>query len=43
MNPVAPQSDRAAEIARLRRERDRTRMERDVLEKPIGAFAEMPQ
>ncbi len=29
-NPVASPSDQAAEIARLRRELDRTRMERDV-------------
>ena len=36
-------SDQAAEIARLRRELDRTRMERDVLKKAIGIFAEMPK
>jgi len=30
-SPVASPSDQAAEIARLRRELDRTRMERDVL------------
>ncbi len=40
---VAPPSDQAAEIARLRRELDRTRMERDVLNKAIGIFAEMPK
>ena len=33
MSPVASPSDQAAEIARLRRELDRTRMERDVLKK----------
>ena len=42
-SPVASPSDQAAEIARLRRELDRTRMERDVLEKAIGIFAEMPK
>jgi transposase len=35
-------ADQAAEIARLRRELDRTRMERDVLNKAIGIFAAMP-
>jgi len=38
---VASPSDQAAEIARLRRELDRTRMERDVQKKAIGIFAEM--
>ncbi len=42
-SPVAFPSDQAAEIARLRRELDRTRMERDVLKKAIGIFAEMPK
>ena len=42
-SPVASPSDQAAEIARLRRELDRTRMERDVLKNhpgrppPVGA------
>jgi len=36
-------ADQAAEIARLRRELDRTRMERDVLKKAIGIFAGMPK
>jgi transposase len=40
---VVSPSDQAAEIARLRRELDRTRMERDVLKKAIGIFAEMPK
>jgi transposase len=40
---VASPSDQAAEIARLRRERDRTRMERHVLKKAIGILAEMPK
>ena len=39
---MASPADQAAEIARLRRELDRTRMERDVLKKAIGIFAEMP-
>jgi transposase len=42
-SPVASPADQAAEIARLRRELDRTRMERDVLKKAIGIFAEMPK
>jgi len=42
-SPVASPSDQSAEIARLRRELDRTRMERDVLKKAIGIFAEMPK
>lgn len=42
-SPVASASDQAAEIAKLRRELDRTRMERDVLKKAIGIFAEMPK
>ena len=41
--PIVSPSDQAAEIARLRRELDRTRMERDVLKKAIGIFAEMPK
>ena len=35
-SPVASPSDQAAEIARLRRELDRTRMERDVLKKRMA-------
>ena len=42
-SPVSSPSDQAAEIARLRRELDRTRTERDVLKKAIGIFAEMPK
>src|SRR5215217_8715730 len=42
LSPMASPADQAAEIARLRRELDRTRMERDVLKKVIGIFAEMP-
>jgi transposase len=36
-------ADQAGEIARLKRELDRTRMERDVQKKAIGIFAEMPR
>ena len=36
-------ADQASEITRLKRELDRTRMERDVLEKAIGIFAEVPR
>ncbi len=36
-------ADQASEIARLRRELERTRMERDVLKKAIGIFAEVPR
>ncbi len=36
-SPVASPSDQAAEIARLRRELDRTRMERDVLKNDRGS------
>jgi transposase len=34
-----PSSDQAAEIARLQRENDRLRMERDILKKSIAIFA----
>ena len=40
---MASPSDQAAEIAKPRRALDRTRMERDVLKKAIGIFAEMPK
>ena len=36
-------ADLASENAKLRRELDRTRMERDVLKKAIGIFAEVPR
>ncbi len=42
-SPMTSPADQAAEIARLRRELDRTRMERDVRKKAIGIFAEMPK
>jgi transposase len=41
--PLAAPADQAAEIARLRRELERTRMERDILKKAIGIFAEVPK
>ena len=40
---VASPADLASETARLRRELERTRMERDVPRKAIGIFAEMPR
>jgi transposase len=43
MSPVLPPADHAAENARLKRELDRTRMERDILKKAIGIFAEVPK
>ena len=36
-------ADQAAEVARLRRELERTRMERDILKKAVGIFSEMPR
>ena len=40
LKPVpVPMADQAAEIARLRRECDRLRMERDILTKSISIFA----
>jgi transposase len=41
--PLPSPADQAAEIARLKRDLDRTRMERDVLKKAIGIFAEVPR
>ena len=41
-SPLPSPADQASEITRLKREPDRTRMERDVL-KPIGIFAEVPR
>ena len=40
---VASPADQASLIAKLRRELDRTRMERDILKKAVGIFAEMPR
>jgi transposase len=36
-------ADQASEITRLKRELDRTRMERDVLKRALGIFAEVPR
>ena len=36
-------ADQSSEITRLKRKLDRTRMERDVLKKAIGIFAEVPR
>lgn len=42
--PAGPSpADQAAEVARLRRELERTRMERDILKKAIGIFSETPR
>ena len=41
--PMTSPADQAAEIARLRRELDRTCMERDVFRKAISLFEEMPK
>ena len=41
--PMPSPADQASETARLKRELDRTRMERDVLKKAIGIFAEVPR
>jgi transposase len=38
--PIASLSDQAAEIAKLRRELDRTRLERDVLKRLRGVTAQ---
>ena len=43
LSPTPSPADQASEITRLRRELDRTRMERDVLKKAIGIFAEVPR
>jgi len=40
---MASPADQASEIAKLRRELDRMRMERDILKKAVGIFAEMPR
>ena len=43
VSALASPADQASEIARLRRELDRARMERDILKKAVGIFAEMPR
>ena len=40
---AASPADQAAEIARLRRELERVRTERDILKKAIGIFSETPR
>jgi len=42
VSTMASPADQASEIARLRRELDRARMERDILKKAVGIFPEMP-
>lgn len=41
--PEPSPAEQAAEIARLKRELDRTRQERDVLKKAIAIFSEAPR
>jgi len=42
--PAGPSpADQAAEVARLRRELERVRTERDILKKAIGIFSETPR
>ena len=43
VSPMPSPADQSSEITRLKRELDRTRMERDVLKKAIGIFAEVPR
>ena len=43
VSPLPSLADQASEITRLKRELDRTRMERNVLKKAIGIFAEVPR
>ena len=43
VSTMASLADQASEIGRLRRELDRARMERDILKKAVGIFAEMPR
>ena len=43
VSPMPSPADQASQITRLKRELDRTRMERDVLKKAIGIFAEVPR
>ena len=43
LSPIPSPADHASHITRLKRELDRTRMERDVLKKAIGIFAEVPR
>lgn len=43
VSAMASPADQASEIAKLRRELDRARMERDILKKAVGIFAEMPR
>lgn len=43
ISSMASPADQASEVSRLRRELDRARMERDILKKAVGIFAEMPR
>jgi transposase len=41
--PIASPADQVAAVARLRRELDRARAERDILKKAIGIFSGTPR
>ena len=41
--PPVDASTSSAELARLRRENEQLRMERDILKKALGIFSRMPQ
>jgi len=41
VSPLASPADQASEIARLRRELERARMERDILKKAVGIHSTM--
>jgi len=43
VSAMAWRADQASEIARLRRDLEWVRMERDILTKAVGIFAEMPR
>ena len=43
VSTMASPADQASEIARLRRDLERARMERDILKEAVGIFAEMPR
>lgn len=43
MGAIASSADQAAEVARLKRELERARMERDILKKAVGICAEAPR
>lgn len=42
-NRTLPPGDPHVEVARLRREHEQLRMERDIVQKALGIFSRMPQ